>query len=44
MVRMSEDATKQIPQSYSKYDSANIPWGVLENYEIVHKIGEECPN
>lgn len=28
-----------MPRSYWDYDSVNISWGVLENYEVVRKIG-----
>ena len=28
-----------MPRSYWDYDSVNIQWGVLENYEVVRKIG-----
>lgn len=28
-----------MPRAYWDYDSVNIQWGVLENYEVVRKIG-----
>jgi casein kinase II subunit alpha len=28
-----------MPRSYWDYDSVNISWGALENYEVVRKIG-----
>ena len=28
-----------MPRSYWDYDSVNIQWGILENYEVVRKIG-----
>jgi len=28
-----------MPRAYWDYDSVNISWGVLENYEVVRKIG-----
>ncbi|KAG7005965.1 SAM-dependent methyltransferase [Physcia stellaris] len=28
-----------MPKSYWEYDSVNITWGILENYEVVRKIG-----
>lgn len=30
---------QHMPRSYWDYDSVNIQWGVLENYEVVRKIG-----
>jgi len=30
-------------RSYWDYDSVNIQWGVLENYEVVRKIGTVAP-
>jgi len=32
-----------MPRSYWDYDSVNIQWGVLENYEVVRKIGTVAP-
>ena len=32
-----------MPRSYWDYDSVNISWGVLENYEVVRKIGTPSP-
>lgn len=32
-----------MPRSYWDYDSVNIQWGVLENYEVVRKIGTINP-
>jgi hypothetical protein len=32
-----------MPRSYWDYDSVNIQWGALENYEVVRKIGN-CPH
>lgn len=34
------DVNANMPRSYWDYDSVNISWGVLENYEVVRKIGE----
>lgn len=28
-------------KQFRDYDSVNIAWGVLENYEVIRKIGEE---
>ena len=28
-----------MPRTYWDYDSVNIQWGILENYEVVRKIG-----
>lgn len=39
MARIDADANQQLPRSYWDYDSGNITWGVLENYEVVRKIG-----
>lgn len=39
MARVYADANAQMPRSYWDYDSVNISWGVLENYEVVKKIG-----
>lgn len=32
-----------MPRTYWDYDSVNIQWGVLENYEVVRKIGTVFP-
>jgi hypothetical protein len=40
MARVYADVNQQMPRSYWDYDSVNITWGVLENYEVVRKIGE----
>lgn len=42
MARVYADVNQQMPRSYWDYDSVNISWGVLENYEVVRKIGEPC--
>ena len=39
MARVYADVNNQMPRSYWDYDSVNITWGVLENYEVVRKIG-----
>ncbi|KAH8783792.1 casein kinase II [Hyaloscypha sp. PMI_1271] len=39
MARVYADVNQQMPRSYWDYDSVNITWGVLENYEVVRKIG-----
>jgi len=39
MARVYADVNTQMPRSYWDYDSVVISWGVLENYEIVRKIG-----
>jgi casein kinase II subunit alpha len=39
MARVYADVNKHMPRSYWDYDSVNISWGVLENYEVVRKIG-----
>lgn len=39
MARVYADVNQQMPRSYWDYDSVVISWGVLENYEIVKKIG-----
>ena len=41
MARVYADVNQQMPRSYWDYDSVNISWGVLENYEVVRKIGRE---
>jgi casein kinase II subunit alpha len=40
MARVYADVNQQMPRSYWDYDSVNITWGVLENYEVVRKIGK----
>jgi hypothetical protein len=40
MARVYADVNANMPRSYWDYDSVNISWGVLENYEVVRKIGE----
>lgn len=40
MARVYADVNQKMPRSYWDYDSVNITWGVLENYEVVRKIGE----
>ncbi|KAK8074812.1 hypothetical protein PG997_009475 [Apiospora hydei] len=39
MARVYADYNQTMPRSYWDYDSVNISWGVLENYEVVRKIG-----
>ena len=41
MARVYADVNQHMPKSYWEYDSVNITWGVLENYEVVRKIGED---
>ncbi len=41
MARVYADVNQQMPRAYWDYDSVNISWGVLENYEVVRKIGKE---
>lgn len=43
MARVYADVNQQMPKSYWDYDSVNISWGVLENYEVVRKIGMSIP-
>ncbi|KAH0563127.1 hypothetical protein GP486_002309 [Trichoglossum hirsutum] len=40
MARVYANANQQQPKSYWDYESAKISWGVLENYEVIRKIGE----
>lgn len=40
MARVYADVNQQMPRAYWDYDSVNISWGVLENYEVVKKIGK----
>ncbi|KAK6504049.1 Casein kinase II subunit alpha [Arthrobotrys conoides] len=37
--RVYADVNSNMPRSYWDYDAVNISWGVLENYEIIRKIG-----
>ena len=39
MARVYADVNAKMPRSYWDYDSVAISWGVLENYEVVRKIG-----
>lgn len=39
MARVYADVNQKMPRSYWDYDSVNISWGILENYEVVRKIG-----
>jgi len=39
MARVYADVNANMPRSYWDYDSVSISWGILENYEIVRKIG-----
>jgi hypothetical protein len=39
MARVYADVNANMPRSYWDYDSVNIAWGALENYEVVRKIG-----
>jgi casein kinase II subunit alpha len=39
MARVYADVNQQMPRQYWDYDSVNISWGILENYEVVRKIG-----
>lgn len=41
MARVYADVNEHMPRSYWDYDSVNISWGVLENYEVVRKIGRQ---
>lgn len=41
MARVYANVNAQMPRSYWDYDSVNISWGVLENYEVVRKIGTQ---
>jgi casein kinase II subunit alpha len=40
MARVYADVNAQMPRAYWDYDSVNIAWGALENYEVVKKIGK----
>ena len=39
MARVYADVNQQMPRTYWDYDNVNITWGVMENYEVVRKIG-----
>lgn len=39
MARVYSDVNSLMPRAYWDYDSVNISWGLLENYEVVRKIG-----
>jgi len=39
MARVYANVNQEMPRAYWDYDSVNISWGVLENYEVVRKIG-----
>jgi hypothetical protein len=39
MARVYADVNANMPRSYWDYDSVNISWGAVENYEVVRKIG-----
>jgi casein kinase II subunit alpha len=39
MARVYADVNQRMPRSYWDYRSAKMPWGVLEHYEVVRKIG-----
>jgi hypothetical protein len=39
MAKVYADVNANMPRSYWDYDSVNISWGALENYEVVRKIG-----
>jgi len=41
VARVYADVNQNMPRSYWDYDSVNISWGVLENYEVVRKIGAQ---
>lgn len=48
IARVYADVNANMPRAYWDYDSVNISWGVLENYEVVRKIGmllypNQCP-
>lgn len=44
MARVYADVNQHMPKAYWEYDSVNITWGVLENYEVVRKIGNAVPS
>jgi casein kinase II subunit alpha len=39
VAKVYADVNANMPRAYWDYDSVNISWGVLENYEVVRKIG-----
>ncbi|KAF2266082.1 Pkinase-domain-containing protein [Lojkania enalia] len=39
VARVYADVNANMPRAYWDYDGVNISWGVLENYEVVRKIG-----
>ena len=39
MARVYADVNQQMPRVYWDYDSVTITWGIMENYEVVRKIG-----
>lgn len=39
VARVYADVNANEPRNYWDYDAVNISWGVLENYEVVRKIG-----
>ena len=43
MARVYADVNQHMPKAYWEYDTVNITWGVLENYEVVRKIGSLQP-
>jgi casein kinase II subunit alpha len=43
IARVYADVNANMPRAYWDYDSVNISWGVLENYEVVRKIGMRLP-
>jgi hypothetical protein len=43
VARVYADVNANMPRSYWDYDSVNIAWGILENYEVVRKIGASLP-
>jgi hypothetical protein len=43
MARVYASVNQEMPRAYWDYDSVNISWGVLENYEVVRKIGMTSP-
>lgn len=44
MARVYADVNQHMPKSYWDYDSVNVSWGALENYEVVRKIGMGPPS
>ena len=41
MARVYAEVNQQMPKAYWEYDSVTITWGIMENYEVVRKIGME---